>query len=138
MKGRITKEWFRRASRDLETARLIFSHHGYPEEIILLLQQALEKYLKGYLIFQGWELKKIHDLETLLTEAIGFDKSFEKFLDLGRKLTAFYYEERYPPAPVAETSKEELVETFKSAQELIQKIKSKVKLARAKREDVYP
>lgn len=133
MKDRIVKEWLRRAHRDLETARLIFSHQGYPEEIIFLLQQALEKYLKGYLIFQGWELKKIHDIETLLTEAMGFDKSFEKFLDLGRKLTAFYYEERYPPAPVVEPSKEELVETFRSVQELIHKIKSKVKLIRAKK-----
>nr|MDO8089985.1 hypothetical protein [Candidatus Sigynarchaeota archaeon] len=53
-----------------------------------------------YLIHKGWVLKKVHDLEPLITEATGFDASFKKYLDLGRKSTAFYYEQRYPPCPI--------------------------------------
>jgi len=71
------------------------------------IHQAIEKYLKGYLIHKGWELKKIHDLELLITEAMNFNADFQEYLDLGRKLTAFYYEERYPPGPVTSYSREE-------------------------------
>jgi hypothetical protein len=39
----------------------------------LFLQQALEKYLKGFLLKHGWKLKKIHTLHSLLDEAMGFD-----------------------------------------------------------------
>ncbi|MHB1274875.1 MAG: HEPN domain-containing protein [Candidatus Humimicrobiaceae bacterium] len=100
MKNKITEEWFERGKHDFETAKLIFRQKGYYDVIILLLQQAIEKYIKGYLIFHGWELKKIHDIETLLTEVIQFDKTFEDYLDFGRRLTAYYYESRYPPEPV--------------------------------------
>ena len=99
---------------------------GYPDVILFLLHQAIEKYIKGYLIFNGWKLKKIHDLETLLTETMEFDKSFEKYLDFGRKLTAYYYEDRYPPGPIPEISKEEIENTYKITEEIIILIKSKI------------
>jgi hypothetical protein len=42
------------------------------------------------------KLRKIHDIETLITEAVRFNAEFQEYLDLGRRLTAYYYEERYP------------------------------------------
>lgn len=36
------------------------------------LQQALEKYLKAFLLSQGWKLKKVHTLQSLLDEAAAF------------------------------------------------------------------
>ncbi|MEW5768349.1 MAG: HEPN domain-containing protein [bacterium] len=126
MKDRIVKEWFERGKHDFLTAKLIFSQAGYYEEVIFLLHQAVEKYLKGYLIWYGWEPRKIHDIETLLTEIIEFDKGFEKYLDLGRRLTGYYYEERYPPGPIPEILDEEVEDTFKLAEEIINLIKSKV------------
>lgn len=126
MKDEIVKEWFERANRDFETAKLIFEQGEYYDEMVSLLQQTVEKYLKGYLIFYGWELKKIHDIETLLTEATEFDKSFEKFLDFGRKITAFYYENRYPPGPVIDISKDEAKEILDIAEEIINKIKKTI------------
>ncbi|MEW6201260.1 MAG: HEPN domain-containing protein [bacterium] len=46
MKDKIVKEWFVRGEHDLSTAKLIFEHSGYHDEIIFLLQQALEKCVK--------------------------------------------------------------------------------------------
>jgi HEPN domain-containing protein len=69
MKNKIVKEWFERAKRNFEVAKLVFTHGEYYDEGVFLLHQAVEKYLKGYLIFRGWELKKIHDIYLLLSEA---------------------------------------------------------------------
>lgn len=129
MKDEIVRQWFERGEHDLVTAKISITQEGYPDVILFLLHQAIEKYIKGYLLWHGWELKKIHDLETLLTEAMEFDKGFEKYLDFGRRLTAYYYEERYPPGPIPEISKEETDNAFKTAEGIINVIKNKVNLS---------
>jgi len=128
MKDKIVQEWFERGKRDLESAKLIYVQKGYFDEVVFLIHQAIEKYLKGYLIFHGWKLKKIHDIETLLVEAMKYDESFMEFLDLGRKITAFYYENRYPPGPPSEVSEEEAEEIMNSAERIINKIKAETGL----------
>lgn len=127
MKDKIVREWFERAEHDFITAKISMNQKGYPEVILFLFHQAIEKYLKGYLIWHGWELKKIHDIETLLTEIIEFDKDFKKYLDFGRRLTAYYYEERYPPGPIPEIPKEEIEDLFENTKEIMESIKGKVK-----------
>jgi len=124
MKDKIVQEWFERGKRDFETAKLIFTQKGYYDEVVFLAHQAIEKYLKGYLIFHGWKLKKIHDIETLLVEATKYNESFMDFLDIGRKITAFYYENRYPPGPLSKVSEEEVEEIINSAEKIIDKIKA--------------
>lgn len=122
MKNKITFEWFERGKRDFETAELIFNHRGHYNEVIFLLHQAIEKYLRGYLVLYNWKLRKIHDIETLLVEAEKYNKSFVKFIDFGRKLTAFYYDDRYPPGPPSEVTKEEAGEMLNHAKEIINMI----------------
>ena len=128
MKDKIVKEWFERGKRDFESAKLIYTQKGYLDEVIFLVHQAIEKYLKGYLIFHGWKLKRIHDIETLLVEASGYNKTFMKFLDLGRKLTVFYYENRYPPGFPPEISEGEVEEILREAEKVIGLIKKETEL----------
>ncbi len=48
------------------------------------IQQALEKYIKAFLIKNGWSLKRTHDLVTLAAETskYGLDlKQYEDALD---------------------------------------------------------
>ncbi len=52
------------------------------EEAGFWLQQALEKYLKAYLLSKKWELKRIHDLEILVNEAAQFDSRFGSFQEV--------------------------------------------------------
>ncbi len=73
------------------------------------------------MIHNGWELKKIHDLETLIIEAVDFDSAFEAYLDVGRRLTAFYYMERYPPGPVPSYPVEETQQMLEVANEFVEK-----------------
>ncbi len=126
MKKELVKEWFQRGKHDLDTAEIIIKSKGHSDMVIFHLQQAVEKYLKGFLIYNGWELKKIHDIETLLTLAIEFKKEFESYLDFGRKLTAFYYGDRYPSGPALFCPRDEIDEMMKTTKEIIEKIKDLV------------
>ena len=46
------------------------------------LQQAIEKYLKGFLLARGWRLRRIHDLGVLLSEAVRHDPGLERYPSL--------------------------------------------------------
>lgn len=127
MKDKIVKEWFERGEKDFNGAKKLFEVNNY-EVAVFLIHQAVEKYLKGYLIFHGWELKKIHDIYILLSEAVNFNDFFKGFLDIGKKLTAFYYEERYPPGPLPEILEKEAEEILEQAEKIITFIKEEVKL----------
>lgn len=127
MKEQVVKEWIERGKNDLEVAKILLAEGEYPDMVLFHIHQAVEKYLKGFLIYNGWELKKIHDIELLITEAMSFDNKFQKYLDLGRELTAFYYEERYPPGPITSHSKEEVEEILGEAEEIIKKLKEGIK-----------
>jgi len=96
MREQVAREWFERGNHDLEVAKILLGKGEYFDVILFHIHQAVEKYIKGYLISKGWEVRKIHDIEMLLTEALSFDSGIKKYLDFGRKVTAFYYEERYP------------------------------------------
>ncbi len=122
MRKRLVDEWIVRGEHDLEAAKLILDRKGHYDTILFHLHQAVEKCLKGYLIQRGWKLRKIHDIESLLTYATEFDKSFEEYLDLGRKLTAFYYEDRYPPGPVQAYLEGEVENALEMCEKLIEKI----------------
>lgn len=127
MKEQVVKEWIERGKHDLEVAKILLAEEEYSDVVLFHIHQAVEKYLKGFLIYKGWGLKKIHDIELLITEAMSFDDEFQKYLDLGRELTAFYYEERYPPGPITSYSKEEIEETLGVAEEIINKLKEGIK-----------
>lgn len=115
-------EWLDRGNNDMQTAQLAFPAGAPSDTIAGLLQQAAEKYLKGYLIHKGWRLKKTHNLVELVDTAMGYDAAFRDFLDLAQHLTAYYLEARYPPGPPREYPREEIADILKQAEKLIAKI----------------
>lgn len=94
-KGVYPREWLTKAAEDLTRVprRL---EEGDVDDAAFHLQQALEKYLKGFLLSQGWALKKIHDLEALLDDAVTYDRALEDFRPLVQQVTGYYLIERYP------------------------------------------
>lgn len=125
MKKRI-EEWIARAEHDLEAAQLLLDHKAHADIVLFHAHQAVERYLKAFLLHHGWKLRKIHDLETLITDAMDVESAFETYLDLGRRLTAFYYTERYPPGPVPSYAVEETRRLLKQTEALIRRIKSQL------------
>jgi HEPN domain-containing protein len=64
--------------------------------ICFLCQSAAEKYLKGYLIAQGWELEKTHDLVALLTRCADYEDRFATLREGGAVLNEYIIAGRYP------------------------------------------
>lgn len=62
---------------------------------IELLQEAAERYLKGYLISRGWELVRSHNLRFLIDEAVTFDPRFAEFREWAAELTVQYFAQHY-------------------------------------------
>jgi HEPN domain-containing protein len=93
------QDWFAKAQKDLHTVEILMREQGDAEVAGFHLQQAAEKYLKGYLLSQGWQLQRTHNLEVLLNEAVRFEPSLERFRDLCEKATDLYTLERYPFSP---------------------------------------
>jgi len=75
----IVREWLAKADEDFEFARLNFEE-GKPffGQICFHFQQAVEKYLKSYIIANELEFLKIHDLPLLLKICLSKDPSFEQ------------------------------------------------------------
>ena len=88
-------DWFRIAAQDLERAAKRLAEDDN-EDAAFRLQQAVEKYLKGFLLARGWLLKRTHDVSALLTEAVRYDRRLERFRALCREVAGYYIIERYP------------------------------------------
>ena len=91
----LSEDWFEKAARDLRRVEILLDADDV-EGAGYHLQQAAEKYLKGYLLGKGWEHRRTHDLEILLNEAMVHDGKFEKHLDYCIMIREFYVQERYP------------------------------------------
>ncbi len=89
------QEWFAIAERDLKRAKLLANESDW-EGAGFNLQQSVEKFLKGYLISNGWELHRTHDLVMLVNYAIEYDDSFSKFKDACQKKSTYYMWKCYP------------------------------------------
>ena len=126
-KEKIVKEWFYKGKKDIEDAEFLLENNRAVENISFHIQQAVEKHLKGFLIYNGWKLEKIHDLVKLLEEAIKLEESFIQFIVPLRKITNFYFESRYPVGYKVEYTKQELKESINQSKNLIKLIKKTIR-----------
>ncbi len=91
------EKWLIKANNDLKVAE---NEMALPKEnmvtdaICFHSQQAVEKYLKAFLIFKGEDFKKSHNLEYLLEICAQLEKDFSQ-IDLGN-LSFYAVEVRYP------------------------------------------
>lgn len=119
----LAKEWFDAANSDYQYAEIGLKEVTIYPQIAFLSQQIAEKFMKGYLILQGIEPPRIHELPKLLIECIKLNTEFENLRDTCELLAGFYIESRYPP-DMPQYSKEEIIEAFgnaKRVKEMIEK-----------------
>lgn len=90
------EEWLKKASEDEQTAKLLLKEGGLPNPICFLSQQAVEKYLKAFLVTKQRKFPKIHTLDKLLKLCIAQDSSFNELEDDVIFLSDFYVATRYP------------------------------------------
>ncbi len=53
------------------------------------LQQAVEKWLKAFLLHHGWQLVRTHDLEALLREAVQHEPSLQQYQGMCQRVGKF-------------------------------------------------
>ncbi|HEY9114416.1 MAG TPA: HEPN domain-containing protein [Bacteroidales bacterium] len=89
--------WIVKGDHDLGTASITYLHiPEYLDTVTYHCQQAVEKYLKAYLIFLSSEFKFSHDLVYLLDLINSKDSDFEKYYDNVSELQGYAVEVRYP------------------------------------------
>lgn len=120
-------DWLERGDHDLEDAERLFKNSGHNDTICFHAQQAVEKHLKGYLIYKRVNPRAIHHLEELAKDCAKFDKGFLNFLDECLTLTRYYIETRYPSLVPIEYSVEEAKEALKMAEEITKFVKERLK-----------
>lgn len=122
----LSAEWFALGDQDLAAARILLTEDGPLPVVAFHLQQTIEKYLKGYLLSRGWQLRRIHDLEILLQEAIQEDEDFRRFWADCQRITEFYIESRYPTGFFTILDEGELHSDLAATEALIDLIRDKL------------
>ncbi len=89
-------DWFAFADERLRAADILWRTEGLTASGIETLQEAAERFLKGYLIARGWELVKTHDLSRLIREAGKLDDRFKSFERFAADLTEDFFAQHYP------------------------------------------
>ena len=92
----LVRSWLEKARRDFVTAKNgLDSSEPFTEIICFHAQQAGEKYIKAYLVWQEIEFPKTHSVEDLLLLATQKDPSFQTLIEEATFLTPFAVEIRY-------------------------------------------
>jgi HEPN domain-containing protein len=93
----IVKEWVELGKQDLATAQFLLTMRPVPLEIVgFLCQQSVEKHLKAYLIQNGQEPDKTHNLVFLLASCEAFTADFRVLSDNCSQLNMYAVKTRYP------------------------------------------
>lgn len=90
-------------------------------------QQSAEKALKAYLIYQGKDVKKVHDLGALLQECINIESEFETLRENCATLTDYYAPARYPDiGEFMDFNEENAKEAYGFAEKIVSFIEKKL------------
>ncbi len=119
-----TRLWFEKADEDLGAAQdLLAAEAPKAGAIAFHCQQAVEKYLKGVLVYYGYEPPRTHNLRNLLGLAVQFESALIRLRHSVDYLSPFAVDVRYPGTGVSATRKE-AVAALQHAQRLRKAVRS--------------
>jgi HEPN domain-containing protein len=91
------EQWIIKGDHDLGTAKITYLYiPEYLDTVTFHCQQAVEKYLKAYLIFLSTPFRFSHDLVYLLDLITQIDIDFNTYYDPVSELQGYAVEIRYP------------------------------------------
>ena len=123
------KEWFDIGSNEFGFACLGLDdkQDRFYAQICFLFQQAIEKYLKGYLTAHNIRFDKTHDLGYLCQKCSDKNKEFEKFIKDCEIVSQYYIPSRYP-AHWPEHTRKQAEKSHKIAEKIIGFVKGNLGL----------
>jgi HEPN domain-containing protein len=114
---RLVQEWLTKASEDFAFARVnLVEQKPFHAQICFHFHQAVEKYLKAYIVAHELDFRKLHDLPLLLKICAGHDPAAYQLQEACEYLSAFYVETRYPVHWPTHYSSEEAQRAMESAE----------------------
>ena len=117
------EDWLKIAEKDLKRLQRALQAHD-PDQAGFYLQQAVEKFLKAFLLSCGATIRRIHILDVLLTNAISYEPTFAQYRLTCQKNTAFYMLDRYPSMTDAGTTEQIVRECYRDVRGLIKQIRA--------------
>ena len=97
MRGKeLAKEWVEKAEEDFGFAASSLELEGYFAQICFHFQQAVEKYLKTFIVANGLEFRPVHNLLELLEICKQKEPKIAEIEEACRYLNPFYIDTRYP------------------------------------------
>lgn len=125
----IVKLWFKKAESDFRTMENNLKSKEPPTDAICFhSQQAIEKYIKGALIYFGKHITKTHDLVNLLTAIAKNIPELEILEDKLDEISHYGVEIRYPDSFYDEPSLGEAKNSYKIALKVKNIILNKINL----------
>ena len=119
------RQWIEKASDDLIVIDKLTQFEVVATSAVCFhCQQVVEKYLKAFLIANGVEIKKTHNIEFLLAECEEFDPDFSSIDP--KDLNDFGVEVRYP-GDIYSPSTEETLEHKQIALDVKELVEQKLK-----------
>lgn len=106
-------EWFSKAFQELKSAEILFEHDADLGIVCFHCQQAIEKYLKGYLIIKAGKIFEGHSLIKLCKYAMEYNTGFSGFLKDFSFVNSFYIETRYPAEDALIVTREDVTECMR-------------------------
>jgi HEPN domain-containing protein len=89
-------DWIEMAKKDLRGAKILFEHGADNYLVSFHCQQAIEKYLKGFLLKNNNQLVEGHGLVKLCKLCEQYNQGFKGFLKEVAFVNEYYLETRYP------------------------------------------
>ena len=119
---KLAREWAKKGEDDLTNAKVLLREGGTIDAVCFHCQQAVEKYLKAFLVYHKLPARKIHSLVALAKQGAGKNRKLVEFMENYKILEAYYIESRYPP-DVRVYQQAEGKEALALAEEIIKFIK---------------
>jgi HEPN domain-containing protein len=97
--GELVQLWLKKANNDLKNAEIILAAQTeWPplDTVCFHCQQAVEKFLKAYLVYHGEKFPFTHNLADLVAICTRVDETFSNIQRRAETLTPFAVEIRYP------------------------------------------
>jgi HEPN domain-containing protein len=125
----LIKEWIHKAEHDLGMAELALENKPeYTDSICFHCQQAVEKYLKAFLVFLDIRFEKKHNLGYLLDLIKEKEEVLDEYYEMIEKLEDYAVEIRYPDDWI-EPTLEEATESHEIANHIKEFVLNKIKIA---------
>ncbi len=120
-KPSVADDWLKIARKDWRRVQRNLRDRDV-EASAFFLQQSLEKFLKAFLLSRKWKLRRVHELDALLDEAVKHQPNLESFRDLCERVSGYYFAERYPPLGTLDLTSRDLKRDLDEAHDFVKAI----------------